>query len=708
MTTNKKLWISVVSLFVLVCQATAQNSPHGTLAIECTSCHVTSSWKEMKTPMDFNHSTTSFPLTGQHTTTACKQCHTTLRFAGTSPDCFSCHREDFQKMTMPDHQRGQFSHDCTTCHSTQGWRPSIFEHRKTNFQLVGSHLAVDCFSCHQNSKFAGTPTDCYHCHRAEFAGVPTPNHQRGQFAHDCLTCHAMNGWRPSTFDHARTNFPLQGAHRAIECFSCHTNSRFAGTPAECFSCHQSDFLTAKAPDHSAGKLSRDCMMCHTSTAWRPSNFDHAKTNFQLIGAHQAVDCASCHLAGKFAGTPTDCFSCHQTGFMTVETPDHKVGQFSHDCTTCHTSIVWKPSTFDHAKTNFQLLGAHRAVDCAACHSGGKFVGTPSTCFACHQTDFNSRPSHLASQFSHDCLTCHSMDAWTPAAFDHNKTSFPLLGAHQSVQCSSCHKNGQYRALPTDCYSCHQVDFNRVQTPNHQLGLFSHDCSTCHSVNVWKPSTFNHANTTFPLTGAHQTTDCLFCHKNGKYSGISTDCFSCHQDDFTGVTDPNHSTGGFDHNCATCHSTSAWKPATFDHSKTNFKLTGAHVQATCASCHLNNRFAGTSTDCYSCHQQDYNSATNPNHSSAKYPVTCASCHTTSAWQPATFDHTPFFPISAGSKHRPGRWNFCSDCHTNPSTPSTFECINCHEHAKDKMDSEHRGKAGYVYASTSCYKCHPQGR
>ncbi len=705
---NRDLWIIVVSVFVLVCQASAQSSPHGVLAMECTSCHVTSSWKEMKTPMDFNHSATSFPLTGQHTTTTCKQCHTTLRFAGTATDCFTCHREDFQKMKMPDHQRGQFSHDCTTCHSTNGYKPSIFDHRKTNFQLVGSHLAVDCFSCHQNSRFAGTPTDCYSCHRTEFATVTTPNHQLSQFSTDCTTCHTMNGWKPSTFDHAKTNFPLQGAHLTAECFTCHANSRFAGTPTDCFSCHQTDFSAAKVPDHLTGRFSKDCTTCHSLVGWKPSFFDHSKTSFQLVGAHMAVDCASCHAGGKFVGTPMDCYSCHQSDFTLVKTVDHQSAQFSHDCTTCHTLIGWKPATFDHSKTNFQLIGAHRTVDCVSCHTGGKFTGTPTVCYACHKTDFSHASNHLSAQFSHDCVTCHTVNGWTPSTFDHSRTIFSLQGAHQTVQCLSCHKNGQFTGLPTDCYSCHLSNYNSVQTPNHQLNLFSHDCLTCHTVNVWRPSTFNHASTSFPLTGAHQTTDCLFCHKNGQFKGLPSDCFSCHQNDFTKVTDPNHATGGFDHNCATCHSTSAWTPATFDHNKTNFKLTGAHVQTDCARCHVNNRFAGTSTDCYSCHQQDYSTATNPNHSTAKYPVTCATCHTTSVWQPATFDHTPFFPISAGSSHSPGRWTFCSDCHSNQSNPATFECINCHQHSQATTDSQHRNRTGYLYQSASCYKCHPQGR
>ena len=39
---------------------------------------------------------------------------------------------------------------------------------------------------------------------------------------------------------------------------------------------------------------------------------------------------------------------------------------------------------------------------------------------------------------------------------------------------------------------------------------------------------------------------------------------------------------------------------------------------------------------------------------------------------------------------------------------FECILCHEHSnKAKVDSDHKGEKGYVYASTSCYQCHRNG-
>ena len=37
-----------------------------------------------------------------------------------------------------------------------------------------------------------------------------------------------------------------------------------------------------------------------------------------------------------------------------------------------------------------------------------------------------------------------------------------------------------------------------------------------------------------------------------------------------------------------------------------------------------------------------------------------------------------------------------------------CIECHEHRQSEMDDEHERVTGYVWASPSCYGCHPDGR
>ena len=40
------------------------------------------------------------------------------------------------------------------------------------------------------------------------------------------------------------------------------------------------------------------------------DFDHLRTGFPLTGAHERVDCRSCHVRGFFEGTPTRCGACH--------------------------------------------------------------------------------------------------------------------------------------------------------------------------------------------------------------------------------------------------------------------------------------------------------------------------------------------------------------------------------------------------------------
>ncbi|HYK91151.1 MAG TPA: hypothetical protein VE398_20440, partial [Acidobacteriota bacterium] len=190
-----------------------------------------------------------------------------------------------------------------------------------------------------------------------------------------------------------------------------------------------------------------------------------------------------------------------------------------------------------------------------------------------------------------------------------------------------------------------------------------------------------------------------CHVNNNYSLTSAACATCHLNDYNNTTNPAHKAAGFPTTCDTCHTTTSWAGATFNHNNTPFPLTGAHVNVACTSCHLNNVFAGTPTDCYSCHSAEYKSTTNPNHTAAGFPTTCATCHTTTAWTGATFNHT-WFPTNHGNAQ-----GVCATCHTNPSDYSVFTCTSCHTQAA--TDPRHSGVRGYVYNSANCYQCHPRG-
>ncbi|HEX4954157.1 MAG TPA: hypothetical protein VF017_12265 [Thermoanaerobaculia bacterium] len=644
----------------------------------CQDCHGEAAWQ----PATFDHGLTSFPLRGAHRSVDCASCHRS-GYAGTPSDCFSCHQSDFNAATQPRHTG--FPNACQDCHGEAAWQPATFDHALTSFPLRGAHRSVDCASCHR-SGYAGTPSDCFSCHQSDFNAATQPRHTG--FPNACQDCHGEAAWQPATFDHALTSFPLRGAHRSVDCASCH-RSGYAGTPSDCFSCHQSDFTAATQPRHTG--FPNACQDCHGEAAWQPATFDHALTSFPLRGAHRSVDCASCHRSG-YAGTPSDCFSCHQADFTAATNPRHT--GFPTACQSCHGEAAWQPASFDHNSTSFPLRGAHQAADCTSCHRSG-YAGTPTDCFSCHQNDFTGATNPRHTGFPTACQSCHGEAAWEPASFDHNTTSFPLRGAHRAADCTSCHRSG-YDGTPTDCFSCHQADFTGATQPRHTG--FPTACQSCHGEAAWHPASFDHNATSFPLRGAHQAVACLDCHASG-YNGTPTDCFSCHQADFTGADDPPHT--GFPTTCQSCHGESAWEPASFNHNNTSFPLTGAHRNTPCADCHASG-YNGTPTDCFSCHQADYNGTNEPDHRASGFPTTCQTCHSTNAWEPSTWNHDPFFPISSGRHRLP-----CSDCHITPGQFQTFECIYCHEHNRQETDNEHDEVGGYTYVSQACYQCHPRG-
>ena len=232
----------------------------------------------------------------------------------------------------------------------------------------------------------------------------------------------------------------------------------------------------------------------------------------LTGRHATVDCVACHRAG-YTATPTECFTCHQKDFASARNPSH--AGFSTSCADCHGVSAWSPAVFDHNQTGFQLLGAHRTVECTLCHRTG-YAGTPVECLSCHQTDFTSARNPVHAGFPVTCRECHSFTAWQPALFDHDSSGFPLSGAHRSTSCVNCHRTG-YAGTPTDCFSCHQSDYNGASNPRHSG--FPNTCQDCHSVTAWQPATFDHNSTGFQLNGAHRSASCTSCHRNG-YAAVS--------------------------------------------------------------------------------------------------------------------------------------------------------------------------------------------
>ncbi len=680
----------------------AVNPNHKAAALpqDCSICHGTDQWKGAR----FDHtSATKFPLTGAHIPLSCEQCHKNEQYK-ISTNCDSCHLTDYNNTKDPNHQAAGFPQDCTLCHTTAQWKSATFDHNKTRFPLAGAHASADCQSCHAGGQYATLSTACVSCHLNDYNGAADPKHAAAGFPQDCTLCHSVTQWKGAVFDHSKFRFPLTGAHASAACQSCHSSGQYSSLSTSCASCHLTDFNGTKDPSHPAAGFPQDCALCHTTNTWAGATIDHSKFKFPLTGAHTSVACQSCHASGQYATLSTACASCHLNDYNGTTNPSHASAALPQDCSLCHsTAPGWGGAKYDHtAGTKFPLTGAHTSLVCNQCHASGQYAGLSTACTSCHTSDYNktTSPSHATSGFPTECSTCHTTSTWLGAVFDHSKVGFLLTGAHTTVACANCHPNGRFAGTPMTCSSCHLADYKGTNNPNHAAAGFPQDCSVCHSTAAaWVGAKFDHnTGTTFPLTGFHATVTCSQCHADGKYAGRSTACVSCHMANYNGATNPNHITAGMPQDCSICHSTTAWRPASFDHSKTPFPLTGFHTGVACANCHVGGKYAGTPVDCYSCHQKAYTSTTNPNHTAAGFPTTCQTCHTTTTWLGATFNHT-WFRVP----HHSAR--LCSDCHTNPADYKVFVCTSCH--TKSQTDSQHRGRSGYVYNSANCYQCHARG-
>ena len=282
----------------------------------------------------------------------------------------------------------------------------------------------------------------------------------------------------------------------------------------------------------------------------------------------------------------------------------------------------------HDRTNFPLIGKHRTLACVDCHTNKVFEGTPTACEACHWE--RRQDDRYRLRLGMACGECHTPQSWKkvdPNKWNHEVvTGFKREGVHQFLDCEECHGTQGFKVLPTDCYGCHAADYQSTRDPNHVQAGFPTDCRTCHDTKAWSNARFAHAG--FPLKGQHASLACSACHKNGVYAGTPTDCASCHLSDYNNTTDPNHQQAHFPLDCTICHGTSftGWSGATFNHTWT---LQGRHAAAACSACHQNGVYAGTSTACASCHINDYNGTTDPNHKALGYSLECQTCHGTSA-------------------------------------------------------------------------------
>ena len=512
----KRTWLGLSSN----CLTCHEDKHQGRFGTNCAQCHSTVDWKAAKIDQQhFDHSKTRYPLTGAHLTTPCQKCHLTgddgqQRFTGLKfATCIGCHS---------DPHKGEFKQDCDFCHTTRTWKKSSFttrfDHAKTQFPLLGKHMQVSCVTCHKGEDFKLPIRHvlCADCH--------TPDPHGGQFLKRadggrCESCHTVKGWSPSTYtmaDHAKTGFPLVSPHGKLKCGDCHIpagkGTRYKIKFALCVDCHK---------DEHGGQFAADpwrnrCEQCHAGVTFKTSNYSlpkHQKSSFPLTGGHVAVACNECHkppigsTVAVFHFTQLSCTSCHEDihkgEFAERMSRRDSAGKPS-GCLACHSTREWADLTkFDHAGTDFPLIGSHRAVACADCHKPPnmeltllhvQFKSAPTACRDCHE---NPHADQFGAKAG-DCAACHNSNKWRPSLFDHNKTAFSLKGGHQDVACSACHTlkkpvDGNlvlfYKPTPKACEACHTGTIPKA-TANFGRRQPQHTASCCSKfVHVVQPGRF---------------------------------------------------------------------------------------------------------------------------------------------------------------------------------------------------------------------------
>src|SRR6516225_920885 len=121
--------------------------------------------------------------------------------------------------------------------------------------------------------------------------------------------------------------------------------------------------------------------CHAQSP-SGTTFNHFLTGFPLTGEHSTVDCAACHVSGRFSGTPRQCANCHNSASAVGKSQTHP--QTTNFCEGCHLTTSWRDLRYiDHV----QATGP-----CVSCHNGTAAIGKPANhivtsapCGNCHQS-----------------------------------------------------------------------------------------------------------------------------------------------------------------------------------------------------------------------------------------------------------------------------------------------------------------------------------
>jgi hypothetical protein len=196
-------------------------------------------------------------------------------------------------------------------------------------------------------------------------------------------------------------------------------------------------------------------------------------------------------------------------------------------------------------------------------------------------------------------------------------------------------------------------------------------------------------------------NCSNCHLRFDRAAQPRLCLDCHKAvraDVAAKTGYHGRIAEAERECRQCHTDHKGRQARivilrerqFDHTQTDFLLTGKHKVKACASCHRPGvRHSQAPAECVGCHRQD-------DKHKGGLGTSCAACHDSESWKQARFDHGKTkFPLRRA--HADARVQ-CESCHVAQRYKGTpQDCVACHR--EDDMKKGHKGNFG-----SRCEKCH----
>jgi hypothetical protein len=272
------------------CAGCHEDVHRGQMGADCTVCHGESGWRP-EGPIA-QHAATRLPLAGAHAALQCWVCHSGAsvgNFRDVDPSCATCHMDDYQATTNPDHVAAGYPTTCEDCHG---------------------FVAFD-----QAARFshAGISAGCADCHLDDYQRTTDPDHEAQLFATTCEDCHtSTTTWRGARFDHG-------------------------GITTGCATCHLPDYQATRDPNHAAAGFAQSCEDCHGSTTtWQGARY--AAHRFPITsGPHGNRACSACHLVNSDYDR-FSCTHCHEHAQKPMDDKHRGEGGYvweSGACYRCH-------------------------------------------------------------------------------------------------------------------------------------------------------------------------------------------------------------------------------------------------------------------------------------------------------------------------------------------------------------------------------------